>query len=144
MQAQRRNQRSAEGRERRRGAVFVEFALGFIVFLMLMFGIFEGARMIWAYATISHAAREGARFAMVHGHQGGGTDAAIETWVENRAPGLNPADVTVTTTWGDAAKSGSSVVAVQVSYPMTMIAAPMLFGHNTMNLSYTARGTVAE
>lgn len=136
--------RKDKSRKGTAGSVFVEFALGFMAFIMLMFGVFEGMRLIWVYTTLSHAAREGARFAIVHGHQGGGSTSAIEAWVEGRAPGLDPADVTVAATWSDASKAGSSTVAVQVSYPIQLIAAPLLFGRNSMTLSYTAQGVVAE
>ena len=81
---------------------------------------------------------------MVHGHQSPVQDSAIETWVEERAIGLNPTDVTVNTIWVDAAKAGSSVVQVQVNYPITLLAAPLVFGRSSMNLRYTARGTIAE
>jgi len=138
-----RTDRRAPRGDSRKGAVFVEFALGFIVFLTVTLGVFEGARMIWTYSTLSHAAREGARYAMVHGHQSPVADSVVADRVKNHAIGL-PGTVTVATIWGDATKSGSSVVAVQVSYPMTMVAAPLLFGQNTMNMSYTARATVAE
>ena len=141
---QRNNDRRAPRSDKRQGAVYVEFALGFLLFITLVFGVFEGARMIWAYASITHAAREGARYAMVHGHQSPVADSAIETYAEARAPGLAPGDVTVTTTWEDTDKEGSSVVRVQVAYPISMIASTMLFGKQTMNLSYTARAVIAE
>ena len=140
---ERRTQRN-HNRPSRKGAVFVEFALGFLVFIMLVFGVFEGARLIWTYSTLAHSAREGVRYAMVHGHQSPVQDSAVETWVEQRAIGLTPADVTVATTWADTTKAGSSVVEVRVSYPITLLAAPLVFGQSSMNLSYSARGTIAE
>ncbi len=32
-----------------RGAQMVEFALGFLIFLVLVVGIFEGGRLVWTY-----------------------------------------------------------------------------------------------
>ena len=45
----------------------VEFALFFIVFLMLSLGLMEFGLGVWTYSSITHAARAGARYAIVHG-----------------------------------------------------------------------------
>ena len=50
----------------RKGTSLVEFSLIFVVFLMFMFGVFEYARYLFALNLLSNAAREGARFAVVH------------------------------------------------------------------------------
>jgi hypothetical protein len=42
----------------------VEFALILPLFLLLLLGIIEGARIIWAYITVQTAAREAARYAV--------------------------------------------------------------------------------
>lgn len=136
--------RNAQRRDPRKGAVIVEFALGFIVFIMLIFGIMEGARLVWTYTTLSHAAREGARFAMVHGSRAPVADSAVEALVKNRVVGLDPADVTVTTVWEDAAKSGSSTVRVEVDYTVQLLATALVFQRSTMDLRYVARAVVAE
>ena len=52
---------------RRRGQALAEFALVVPLFLILVFGIVDFARGIFAYSVLSNAAREGARYAMVHG-----------------------------------------------------------------------------
>lgn len=52
---------------RSRGATLVEAALTVTVFLMLLFGIIDFGRLIWAYSTVAHAAREACRYAIVHG-----------------------------------------------------------------------------
>ena len=49
------------------GAAIVEFSLVFMLFLVLSIGLFEMGRAMWIYTTLSHAARQGARFAMVRG-----------------------------------------------------------------------------
>jgi Flp pilus assembly protein TadG len=54
-------------RQKPRGQAMVEFALVIPVFILLMVGIFDLGRVIWVNDTLSTAAREAARFAIVHG-----------------------------------------------------------------------------
>lgn len=51
----------------RRGQGLAEFALIVPVFLLLALALVDFARGIYVYSVISDAAREGARYAMVHG-----------------------------------------------------------------------------
>lgn len=48
-----------------RGQAIVEMAFVLPVFLLLLFGLIDGARLVYANATLSQAAREGARVAAV-------------------------------------------------------------------------------
>lgn len=50
-----------------RGQSLVEFALVLPVFLVMVFAIVDMARVVWAYDNLGNAAREGARYASVHG-----------------------------------------------------------------------------
>lgn len=50
-----------------RGQALTEFALVAPIFLALLFAIFDFGRVIWATNSLANAAREGARFAVVHG-----------------------------------------------------------------------------
>ncbi len=54
-------------RTRRHGATIVEFSLVFLVFVVVLVALMEFGRAMWTYATIAHAARQGARYCMVHG-----------------------------------------------------------------------------
>jgi len=56
--------RASLGSERGQG--LVEFALVFPVFVLLLLGIFDLGRAVYAYNTIGDAAREGARVAIVN------------------------------------------------------------------------------
>lgn len=49
------------------GQSLVEFALVLPIFLMLLVGIFDLGHVVWTNDMLSNAAREGARFAIVHG-----------------------------------------------------------------------------
>ena len=54
-------------RQKPRGQAMVEFALVIPVFILLMVGIFDLGRVIWVNDTLSTAAREATRYAIVHG-----------------------------------------------------------------------------
>ncbi len=49
-----------------RGQATLEAALTFPVLIIVLLGIFDLGRAILAYSTISNAAREGARFGIIH------------------------------------------------------------------------------
>jgi TadE-like protein len=53
--------------DRSRGQAMVEFALVIPVFILLMVGLFDLGRVVWVNDTLATAAREAARFAIVHG-----------------------------------------------------------------------------
>jgi len=50
-----------------RGQTLVEFALVIPLFLALLFAILDFGRVVWANDALASAAREAARFAIVHG-----------------------------------------------------------------------------
>jgi Flp pilus assembly protein TadG len=56
-------------RGRGRGQAVSEFALVFPLFLLVVLIVVDLARAIFVYAVISDAAREGARYAIVHGSE---------------------------------------------------------------------------
>jgi Flp pilus assembly protein TadG len=53
-----------------RAQALVEFALVLPVFLLLVTGIFDAGRAVWQENTLAYAAREGTRYAIVHGASG--------------------------------------------------------------------------
>jgi Flp pilus assembly protein TadG len=50
-----------------RGQALIEFAIVVTMFLLLVFAIFDFGRVIWANNSLANAAREAARYAIVHG-----------------------------------------------------------------------------
>ena len=71
-----------------RGQSLVEFALVIPLFLVMLFGIIDIGRVIWANDALSNAAREGARFASVTGSSlitPTSTKADIKTYTRNYA-----------------------------------------------------------
>lgn len=54
-------------RGRARGQALVEFALIAPIFFLLLFGLIEFGRAVYTIQILDNAAREGARYAIVHG-----------------------------------------------------------------------------
>lgn len=79
-------------RDRRHGQSLVEFALILPIFLLVIFGIVDLGRGVYAYNTIQNAARQGVRVAIVDQN----TDVIVQE-VRDHAVGLDIAssDVTV-------------------------------------------------
>ena len=76
----------------RRGQSMVEFALILPIFVLVLVGIFDLGRGVYAFNTISQAAREGARLAIVDQTIAHIRDEAAETAVQL---GIDPALITV-------------------------------------------------
>jgi Flp pilus assembly protein TadG len=77
------------GRGHRRGAgqALAEFALVVPLFMVMMVGVFEFGRAIYYIQVVNNAAREGARYAIVHGSN------AVNTGQPTVGPMLNgPSD----------------------------------------------------
>ncbi len=60
----------AEFRKEQSAQALIEFALVLPIFLLLVTGIFDTARAVWQENTLAYAAREGTRYAIVHGASG--------------------------------------------------------------------------
>jgi Flp pilus assembly protein TadG len=120
----------------------VEFSLVFIIFLMLMVGLFELGRAVWIYETVAHAARQGARYAMVRGNGGSPDNAALIARVKAQSIGLISNQVTVTPAWEGGGVVGT-FVRVQVTYPYAPVVGGMLVGGaQGFNISSTSRMVV--
>ena len=105
------------GRVRRddRGAGLVEFALvAGVVFFPLVFGVIEFGRLVFAKTTLTAAAREGVRYAIVRGSESGGTadSAMVADYVKGRT---KLAPIVVKPSWLPN-KNPGSVAQVEVSY----------------------------
>lgn len=81
-------------RDGRRGQSLVEFALVLPVLLLVFMGILDFGRAIFAYNSLSNAAREGARVAIVDQTVVGGVPVgATEAANQATGLGLDPSDV---------------------------------------------------
>ncbi len=101
-----------------RGVAAVEFAFAFPVLLLLLVGTLDIGRALWYVSTLDHAAREGARYASLHGAESlyPASDAEIQAFVRDRAIGINPSNLTVSVAWAPNRYSGG-YVRVQVAQP---------------------------
>lgn len=101
------------------GQALTEVTIVLVLFIMLIFGIIDGARLIWDYSVVSNSASEAVRWAAVRGSQSTSpADAtAITDFAKSMAVGLVADDITVTPTWIPAGNTDpGSVVPVRVQY----------------------------
>jgi len=63
----RRKPRSEGRREKSRGQAMVEFAIVAPILFVLILGTIEAGRFVFYYELVNNAAREGSRYAIVHG-----------------------------------------------------------------------------
>ena len=143
--------RGRTGRNRRR-ATMVEFTLFFILFMMLSLGLMELGLAVWTYSTMSHAARAGARYALVHGSANpiGDGDTTVAQVVSRNAIGLDPSSLIIATSYdaGDPAVPApnvkGNVVQVRVRYPFQMVSGALVLPNRTITMQSTARMIVAN
>jgi hypothetical protein len=100
-----------QNREEQRGQSLVEFALLLPLMLLIITGLFDVARAVWQENTLAYAAREGTRYAIVHGSYGSppadptalGCDQVICTDIPNivRQAAIGVPNVTVIVTYPD-------------------------------------------
>ncbi len=98
------------------GAVALEFAVGLPLFIALVYGLFEFARIAWTQNTLEYALEEAARFAIVN------TDAStveIQNVVTDSAAALDPARITVTVTFETV--GGGDFVTVTGTYDFDLV-----------------------
>ncbi len=125
---------------RGRGQSAVEFALAFPVVVLLILGLVDLGRLMWAYQSLAHAVREGARYAIVHGSASPqpADQAAIRDVVVQAAATLNPDQITVLVSW-DPDNSPGSRVTVEAHY--TFRPATTLFAQGVA-LDISSRSTM--
>ena len=90
-----------------KGSTLVEYAIGASVFLMAVFAVLEFGRALWAHNALTDAARQGARYAVLH-MPGGAEDTNIKNLVVygNAAGGTKPIVPGLTTTMVQINRSG--------------------------------------
>ena len=122
-----------------KGSTVVELSLVVMVFFILIVGLMDVGRAVWASNTITAVARDATRHAIVHGDRSPApADASdIQDYVTGRLPGLS--GVTVSTVW-DPDNSQGSMVTVTVQYPyqpiIALFAPVTLSATSEMAISY--------
>jgi hypothetical protein len=91
--------RRRSGEQSSRGQAIVEFAMIVPLFILIVMGLFDVGRAVYAYNTASNAARAAARVAIVNQDP-----AAIRAEARQQTPGLGVGDADITlgacSTWG--------------------------------------------
>ena len=108
--------------DRRRGQALVEFVLVAPIFFLILFAMIDFGRYVYYVQTINNAAREGTRYAIVHGSDslapsGPGDDAAVKSAVRRYLIGVvgDASTPTITPTWAPNNRR-ESLVTVNVQY----------------------------
>ena len=130
------NVQPRRGLRGQRGSAIAEFTLVSLLFFSLVFGLVEFGRALFAYSTIASAAREGVRYATVHGSESKHPATAddISAYVRTKAVGLH--NVVVAVMWLPTNAPGSTV-RVQVRYTFTTLL-PRLLAFKTIPMSSTS------
>ena len=95
--------RRLRARDKDKGSGLVEFALAVVAILIVLFGIIDIGRALYAYNWLSDAARRGTRYAMVRGTKCTGLLSAcpatpndVQTYITSLADGIDTSQLTVT------------------------------------------------
>ncbi|GAC1469062.1 MAG: hypothetical protein NVSMB9_12430 [Isosphaeraceae bacterium] len=100
----------------------MEMAFAGPVVIMFLIGIMDTGAAVHSNNALAEAAREGARYAAVHGSLSAtplgptANSAAVEDVVRGYAIGLDPAKLQVQSSWPDLDNKPKSRVTVAVSY----------------------------
>ena len=142
---------------RQAGQSTIEFALTIVIVMIILFGAIEMIVAIYTYNVLADAAKEGVRYAIVHGTGSGATNCSgpggggvscadstgtnIQTVVSNytRVSFHNSAAMTVTPTYPDSSSVAPNRVRVTISYvyqPFTN------FGWPRMTVNAAAEGRI--
>lgn len=112
-----------------RGSVLIETALGFMLIMAMVLGIMECCMMAYTYGVLEESARQGVRYAAIHGSDstncsGPSTGCAdstaanvvgtVTTYASSFAG--NVGGMSVTVTYPDGASTANSRVQVAIAY----------------------------
>lgn len=136
------------------GQALIEHVLTLPLLLLAVVGIFDFGRAILYYNTLAEAAREGARYAMVHGANsatpsgpGSGSytapnrDTAVEAAVKRFGIGLDHSQMTILATWPDGDNKAGHRVSVEVDYAYVPLTT-MILGKVSVPLRSTSVTTI--
>lgn len=117
--------------KRQRGDGLVEFALVLPVLLLLIFGILDGGRAVYAYHVVANSAREGARYASVATR----TADEVRSKVLTYAVALDPSHLSVVLTYPT-----ETTVRVEVQYDFDLVTpvVAQAMGGDTLRLHSSA------
>lgn len=118
----------------------VEFALVLPIFLLVVTGLMDTARAVWQENTLAYSAREGTRYAIVHGAGGnprvGPISSTVNPTIFNtgnivdvvRAAAIGVAGVDVTVNYPDGGNQRNQRVDIDASAPFVPLPSYYLLG----------------
>ncbi len=131
--------RHSPGQER--GTTIVELSFVIMAFFVLLLGILDIGRGVWAHNSIAAAARDATRHAIVHGERANNPASAddIHDYIVDQLPGALSNGISVNTTWDPDNSRGSRVtVTVQYNFQPVSVLFPSipLTATSEMSISY--------
>lgn len=136
-----------------RGSMLIEFALSVWTLFLLTFLIFEFCMTVYTYSVLGNAAREGVRYAIVHGSDsaacsgpglgcsdatGSNVSAVVRSYATLSFHDIS--GMTVTPSWPDGSSKPSSRIIVSITYPY--VSYLTLPGFQAPNMQVTAEGRI--
>lgn len=116
-----------------RAQSLVELAFILPILLLVVTGLFDLARAVFEENTLAYAAREGTRYAIVHGSASSSpvgptntSDPTVASVVRNAAIGVP--NITVTTSWPDGNNDRNSRISVDATAPFVPLPSQYLLG----------------
>jgi Flp pilus assembly protein TadG len=133
------------------GSMLIEFSLSVWTLFLVTFLIFEFCMTVYTYSVLGNAAREGVRYAIVHGSDsatcsGPGCSDTLGSNITSVVKGYTSVTfhdmtgMTVTPSWPDGTSSPASRVVVTVSYPYVPYVT--LPGFSPPSMQVTAEGRI--
>ena len=120
-----------------RGQTLIEYALILPVLMLLLVVLFDFGRAVYYYSVVYSAAREGARYGIIHPDD----SAGIEDTARNLAVGLDPASLVIASDHQDDGTYNRIAVTIQYVFdPVTPLVEDLLGGsiilssQSTMNV----------
>jgi Flp pilus assembly protein TadG len=139
-----------------RGQAQLEFALSILFVMCFIFGILELVLLVYTYNVLADSAKEGVRYAVVHGtdsrncsgpggsgvsctdSSGGNVQAAVQQYAQYSFHSTSA--MTITVTYPDSSSAPPSRVQVQISYPYQPFFG---LGWPTVTVNAAAAGRIA-
>ncbi len=148
------------------GSELVEYALSLSLLMMVMFGIVDGSRLVYAHHFVAQGAEAGVRYASTHGSTWPtacansttsncvASAANVSSYVASTATvGISPSSLTVTASWPGTDPNGNScsssavdasgcmvTVTVNYTYQFTLPFLP----HFSTAMSSSASGVIQQ
>lgn len=133
------------------GSILLEFSLSIWTLFLVTFLIFEFCLSVYTYSVLANAAREGVRYAIVHGSDsasgsgpgcgdasGGNVRAVVQGYATLSFHDIS--GMRVTPSWPDGSAAPPSRVLVTISYPY--VAYLVLPGFTPPLMQVTAEGRI--